>query len=89
MSTFGDELVGVGMNCTLGACAGEDCIGIFGFVIVLLTNCILGFVCDFLVSSMGNSMEALLCRGYVRTFLVQCPKILWRALIAQSCSLLI
>ena len=84
MSTFGDELVGVGMNCTLGDCAGEDCIGIVGFVIVLLTNFILGFVCDFPVSSLGSSMEALLCRGYVRTFLVQCPKILWKALIAKS-----
>ena len=85
MSTHGDELVGVCMNFTLGACAGEDVRGIVGFVIGILTNFIVGFVCDFLVSSLGGSMEALLHRGYVGTVLVQCPKILWRALIAQIC----
>ena len=78
MSTLGDELVGVCMTCTLGACMGEDGRGVVG----LLTTCIVGFVCAFPVGSLGVSMGALLRRGYVGTFLVQCPNILWRALIA-------
>ena len=71
------------MNYTLGACASEDGRWVVGFVIGLLTNFIVGFVFAFLVSSSGGSMEALLRRRYVGTCLVQCLKILWRALIAQ------
>ena len=85
MSTLADELVGVCMNCTLGACAGEDSRGVVGFVIGILTNYSSGFVCSVPVSSLGSLMGALLHWGYVGTFLVQCPKILWRALIARSC----
>ena len=43
MSTLGDEVVGVCMNCTLGVCVGEDGRGVVGFVIGLLTNCIVSF----------------------------------------------
>ena len=86
MSPLGYELVGVCMNCTLGFCAGEDGKGVVGFVVGLLTNCIVSFVCDFPITSLGGSMEAFLRWGYVSTFLVQCPKIFWRALIARSCS---
>ena len=74
MYTLGYELVGVCMNCTLGACVGEDGRRVDGFVIGLLTNCILGFVCTFPVSSLGVSMEALLRRGYVGTFWSNAPK---------------
>ena len=80
MSTLGDELVGFCMNCTLGACTGEDGRGVVG----LMTTCIVRFVCAFPVGSLGVSMGALFRRGYVGTFLVKCPKILWRALIARS-----
>ena len=76
MSTLGDESVGVCMSCTLGACAGGDFRGVAGFLIGLLTNCIVGFVCAFPVGSLGRSMGALLRWGYVGTFLVQCLKIL-------------
>ena len=82
MSILEDELVGVCMNCTLGACMRED----VRLVVGLLTTCIVGFVCSFLVGSLGGSMGALFCRGYLGTFLVQCPKILWRAIISRSCS---
>ena len=54
MSTLGDELVGVCMNFTFGACVGEDSRGLVGFVIGILTTCIAGFVFDFLVSSLGG-----------------------------------
>ena len=71
MSTLGDELVGVCINFTLIDCAGEDGRGIVGFVIGILTNFIVGFVLAFTVSSLGGSMEALLCRGFVGKVLVQ------------------
>ena len=82
MSTLGDELVGVCMNCTLVYCRVEEGRG----VVCLMTTCIIGFVCAFPVGSLVGSMGALFSWGYVGTFLVQCPKILWRALIARSCS---
>ena len=81
MSTLGYELVGVCMTCTLGDGTGEGGRGVVG----LLTTCIVGFVCAFPVGLLGGSMGDLFCRGYVGTFLVQCPKILWRALIERSC----
>ena len=65
---------------------GGDGRGVVGFVIGLLTNCIVGFIFAFPVSSLGGSMEALLRQGFVGTFWVQSPKILWRALIGRSCS---
>ena len=67
MSTLGDELVGFCITCTLGACMGGGGRG----VVCLLTTFIFGFVRYFPVGSLGGSMGALLCRGYVGTFLVQ------------------
>ena len=64
MSTLGDELVGVCMTCTLGDGTGEGGRGVVG----LLTTCIVGFVCIFLVGSLGGSMGALFLQGYVGKF---------------------
>ena len=68
------------MTFTLGACAREGGRGVVG----ILNACIVDFFA-FLVGSLGGSMGALFHLGYVETFLVQCPKILWRALMARSC----
>ena len=68
------------MTFTLGDCAGEGGRGFVG----IMTDCIVGFVFASPVGALGGSMGDLFCRGYVGTFLVQCLKILWRALIARS-----
>ena len=56
--------MGVCIACTLGACVGGGGRGVVG----LLTTCIVGFVCIFLVGSLGGSMGDLFLQGYVGTF---------------------
>ena len=70
------------MTCTLGACTGEG--GRLG--VGLLTTFISGFGFSFPGGLLGGALGALFCRGYLRTFLVHCPKNLWRLWIAKSCS---
>ena len=66
------------MTCNLGACAGGCGRGFVG----ILTTCIFGFGFSFPVGSLGGSMGDFFVGGMWAHFLVQCPKILWRALIA-------
>ena len=49
-----------------------------------MTTCIVGFGISFPGGLLGGTLGDLFCLGYVGTFLVYCPKILWRVHIARS-----
>ena len=68
------------MTCTLGACVREG----YRCGVGIMTTCIFGFGFSFPGGLLGGTLGALFSRGYVGTFLVHFPKILWRVRIARS-----